>query len=135
MARGQFMRNGLTVDRMMLESGTTSHLTPHVDRVQSKTPCDISIKLADDLKVRSRHKGVRKVSFATDSGRRKVSLSNTLGVPNAGMSLLSVPSLVQKNIGLMFMPRRAVLFDLLDDMATLGYAEQDDDGLFYIADN
>lgn len=135
MTRGQCKRNGRKIDRMMMDGGTTSHLTPHVERVHSKTPCEVVITLTDASTVRSSHKGVRKVSFATDAGPRKVSLSETIVVPDAGMSLLSVPSLVQKNIGLIFMPRRAVLFDLLDDMATLCYAEQDIDGLFYIGND
>ena len=122
-------------DRMMLDSGTTSHLTPLANRVQSKTVCNIPISLADDPTVHSSHKGIRKVTIATDGSPRKASLSDTVVVLNAGMSLLPVPSLVRKDIGVLFMPKKAVLFDLLDDMSILVYAEQDQEGLFYISDD
>ena len=106
-------RNGRrTPDRLMLDSGTTSHLTPHADRVHSKTPCDTPISLADDSIIVATSKGVRSVQFSTDDGSTKVSLSDTLIVPNASLSLLSVPALVNKGIGVLFMPGKAILSDL-----------------------
>lgn len=136
MARGQPKKlSGRNVDKMMLDSGTTPYLTPHADRVQCKMACDVPITLADESTVRATHKGIRKVDFPTGDGAQKLSLSDTLVVPDAVMSLVSVPSLVKKDIGVLFTPSRAVLFDLRDDMRTLGYATQDKDGLFYIADD
>lgn len=122
-------------DRIMIDSGTTTHITPFANRVVSKTPQNVLITLADESTVRSSHCGVRKVTFMTDNGPQKVSLSKTLVVPDAGMSLLSVPALTKKDIGVFFMPGFAVLYDLLNDFNVLGYAEQDQDGLFFISDD
>lgn len=51
------------------------------------------------------------------------------------MSVLLIPELIEKNIAVFFLPRKAVLIDLEDITAFLGYATQYQDGLFYISDN
>lgn len=108
---------------------------PLANPVQKKMLCEIPITLADESIVQSSHKGVREVCFLTGTGICRVSSSNTLLVPDAGLSSLSVPSLVQKDIDVLFMPRCAVLLDLQDDMATLGFVEQEKDGLFCTAEH
>lgn len=50
------------------------------------------------------------------------------------MSLLSVQSLAKKNIATLFMPGKALLMDLEDNMKILGRGLQDADGQFYIDD-
>lgn len=60
------------------------------------------------------HTDTRRGPLCVDEDVRIVRLSNKLVVPDAEMSLMSVPALFQKNIGVIFMPRYAVLFDLLD---------------------
>ena len=51
------------------------------------------------------------------------------------MSLISIPSVVKKNIVQLFLPGIAILFDLEDEYLILGYASQDENGLFYIDDH
>ena len=123
-----------TVDKMMLDSGTTSHLTSNPGKVTNTQIANISIKLADDSTMNGTARGTREVRWVTENGTSKVSLSNTIVVPNAAMSLLSVPSLVNKNIAVMFLPGKAILIDLEDNYSILGYAEQEEDGLFYMDD-
>ena len=123
-----------TVDRMMLDSGTTSHLTSYVDRVEQAKTANIPITLADDSKMTATARGIREVQWKTEEGDNRIRLSNTLVVPNLSMSLLSIPSLVNKNIAVLFLPGKAVLIDLEDNFAVLGYATQEEDGLFYIDD-
>lgn len=48
---------------------------------------------------------------------------------------LNVLSLVNKNIGVLFLPQNATLIDLDDDISILVYASQYDDGLFNISNN
>lgn len=50
------------------------------------------------------------------------------------MSLISLSTLVKKNISVLFVPVKAVLFDMDNGMPILGHAEQDEAGLFYIPD-
>lgn len=135
MAHGPGDQSARKADIMMLESGTTSHLTPCEDRIQATTSSDLSFTLADNSKMRATHSGVRKVRMQSDNGVRAVSLSKTLLVPGAGMSLMSVPALVEKGIGVLFLPGFAVMFDLEDSDHVLGFAKQNTDGLFYVADD
>lgn len=50
------------------------------------------------------------------------------------MSLLSIPSLVGKEIAVLFMPSQAVFIDLQDGNSILGYGTRGEDGLFYVKD-
>ena len=120
------------LDEMMLDSGCTSHMTPHEDRVHWKGACDVSIKLADDSVVTADVKGVRTVKWQSQDGQQPVHLSETLVVPKLSMSLLSIPALVRKNIGVLFIPGKAVLVDLENNLYVLGCGRQGVDGLFYI---
>lgn len=135
MTRHDNGRNGPKADRVMIDSGTKYHITPFAPKVQDMVLRNVEIALADDSPVRSSHSGIRKVSFGTDDGIQNVSLSNTLVVPDAGMSLLSVPDLTLRGIGELFMPGFGVLYDLRDEFRILGYAEQEKDGLFYFLDD
>ena len=135
MEHGKNVNNDRMADPIMLDSGTTSHLTPHADRVSCPKPSDISFTLADNSQMHATHMGVRKVQMRSGQRSCTVSLSNNLIVPDAAMSLMSVPALVKKEIGVLFMPGYAVLFDLLDSNEVLGFAKQYKDGLFYMADD
>ena len=124
-----------SVDRLMLDSGTTTHITPDVATIKDSISTNISIKLADDSNMQATAKGTRSLNWKTDEGDRVLHLSNTLVAPQAAMSLLSIPSLVKKNIAVLFLPGKALFIDLEDDNSILGYGTQDDDGLFYVEDN
>lgn len=128
-------RGGRQPDRMMIDSGTTAHMTARAERVSMKTACESSVQLADNSSMHSESMGTRTVQWITDSGRESVHLSNTLICPDVAISLLSVPALVNKNIAVMFLPGAGFLVDLEDDCSILGTFEQDEDGLFYISDN
>lgn len=135
MARPSYKsRKGQAPDRMLLDSGTTSHMTALSNKVHSKDACDVTIKLADDSTVKASSTGVRTVHWMTDTGKCKVKLSETLVAEDVAISLLSVPALARKNIATLFMPEKALLIDLEADCAILGQATKDKDGLYYIAD-
>lgn len=52
------------------------------------------------------------------------------------MSLLSIPALINKNIAVLFMPKKALLIDLEDNYAIHRISKQSDrDSLFYIGDS
>lgn len=121
-------------DAMMVDSGTTSHMTCKADRVSNKSQCSVSITLADDSQVTATQVGVRMVTWNGLKGTTRVSLSDTLVAPDFKTSLLSVPALVKKNIGALFLPGKAMFIDMLDRNNILGYAFQKPDGLFYISD-
>lgn len=63
---------------------------------------------------------------------RPVHLSDTLVSPKLAVSLLSVPALVDKNIGVIFLPGQGLLVDLENDFKILGFAHLKTDGLSYI---
>ena len=96
-----------SVDRLMLDSGTTTHITPDVATIKDSISTNISIKLADDSNMQATAKGTRSLNWKTDEGDRVLHLSNTLVAPQAAMSLLSIPSLVKKNIAVLFLPGKA----------------------------
>lgn len=123
------------VDRMMLDSGTSAHMTPLGNRLVDTRKSTSDISLADDSTVSSAEIGTRPVEWTADGVRTTVSLSKTMFVPALSTSLLSVPALVNKNIAVLFLPRKAVLLDLEDKNKVLGYALQDSDGLFYISED
>ena len=79
-------------DVMMVDSGTTSHMTGMADRVSNKAACSVAITLADDSQVMATHVGVRKVNWQGLKDPMSVSLSNTLVAPDIKTSLLSVPA-------------------------------------------
>lgn len=126
--------NGLPPDRMLLDSGTTSHMTPLSNRVHGTTDCDVSIRLADDSTVKASATGVRSVHWMSALGRSKVNLSDTLVAKDVALSLLSVPALARKNIATLFMPDKAFFIDLENKNSILGQAARGSDGLFYIED-
>lgn len=107
---------------MMLDSGTTSHLTPKGDRFRSTMSSNVNINLADDSSVKAFSKGVREVRWMTKRGGTKISLSETLVVPNLAMSLFSFPALAQKTIATLFRLRTALMSNLNDNMNILGQA-------------
>lgn len=121
-------------DRMMLDSGTTAHMTNRTDRVEQRKRYETPITLADDSKVKSNSKGIRVVKWKTEHGNVKVSLSETLVAPDISTSLLSIPALAKKDIATLFLPGRAIMFDLMDNFKMIGQATQDRDGLYYITD-
>lgn len=99
-------------DRMMLDSGTSSHMTPYSENVQSKNKCNVSVTLADASRVNAESRGIRSVKWCTEIGKNRVRLPDTLVVPNMSTSLHFVPALMKKTLPVIFMPEKAVLTDL-----------------------
>lgn len=110
-------------------------MTPCKSCVNKMQQCDQAIDLSDDSSVTAKQKGVQTVKSQPPDGVKDVHLSETLFVPDLAMSLLSVPALVRKKIGVMFLPGKAVFIGLEDDFCILAEAFQDKDGLFYIPDD
>ena len=108
MARG----SNRTTDMMMLDSGTSSHMTPHVERVSEKRDCEIPISLADNSTVTAKSKGKRSVTWNGEDGLVKLGLSNTLVSKRLSCSLLSVPALVRKGISVIFTSGKAMMVDV-----------------------
>ena len=123
-----------TQNRLMIDSGTTSHMTPKSETVDDRSDCNIPIWLADDSKAFATCKGTRRVTWCSENGPVNVSLSDTLVSEDIAPNLLSVPALVRKGIFVLFMEGKAILFDSKDGFSVLAYALQDEDGLFYISD-
>lgn len=119
----------------MLNSGTTAHMTPHENTVHHQYSCDFIIAISDDSIITAKTKGVRKVRWKGADGPVTVSLTDTLVAPDAVMSLLSVPALAKKEIAVLFLLDKAILFDLKDNNTILGYVKPADDDLYYIKDN
>lgn len=71
-------KSSLRPELFMLDSGTTSKITPKAQRVTNKQSCDVSILLGDNSKVMADAFGDRKVIWQSEPGPVRVSLSNTL---------------------------------------------------------
>lgn len=91
-------------DRLMLDYFCTLYMTPHNDKVSSKTGFDVSNRLAGDCSVSSKVKGVRAVMFHKGEDTQELNLSETPVTLDMGMSLLSVPVLVRKQQIVPFVP-------------------------------
>lgn len=128
-------KKGTAADIILLDSGTTSHMTLISKNVTSKESCAVHLMLGDDSKVKASTRGVRRVQWQTENGPCTVSLSNTLVLKDLTMSLLSIPALVQKQIATLVLPRKALFIDLKYEYSILGKATQVEYGMFYISDN
>lgn len=58
-----------------------------------------------------------------------IHLSVTIVVPDMAPSLLSISALTKKDISVIFVPGKALLVDLEDNISVLGTAVRADDGL------
>ena len=47
----------LKVDRLMQDSGNTSHMAPNIEQLQNKQPFNVNISLLDDYKVKATSTG------------------------------------------------------------------------------
>lgn len=119
----------------MLGLGTTVRMTSHADNVKVTSNCNMFISLGDNSKIHSSEKGTRSVCWQRIDGSVRVSLRDTLVAPEIAENLLSIAALTREDVAVLFLPQRAILFDLKDYNSILGYASQDFDGLYYIADD
>lgn len=88
MARtGQFSNR--SVGKIMLDSGTTSHLTSLQQKLSNSKSTNVPITLAEDSKITDTAAGIREVNWKTDD-----------------KDVLSIPSLVDKSIAVLFMPEK-----------------------------
>lgn len=101
-------------------------------KVSNTKSTNVPITLAEDYNIIGIAKGIRALNWKTDDGNISIKLSNTVFVPNLSMSLVSIPSLVSNAIAVLFKHAKAVLINVGDDFSTLGYATQEEEGLFYI---
>ena len=114
----------LIEDIMLVDSGTTSHMTERSETVSSRSECDISIALGDDSKVKQTEKGDRRVSWANEDCPRTIKLCETLIADDLAMSLLYAPALAKKGIAVLFLTGNALFIDLKDDINILATAPQ-----------
>ena len=121
------------VDQLMLDSGTTSHMTPYVEQLHNKKPCNVNISLGDDSTVKATSTGTRVVHWAAHDVVTKVSLSETLASEKLAMSLLSGPALAAKGLYVLFTSEEALIIDSLDNFRVIGNAPKQKDGLYYVA--
>lgn len=78
---------------MMLDSGTTTHMTNAIETIHDVSKCNVPISLGDDSEIQATHRGTRTVTWASKNGETDVHLSETLASRELSMSLLSIPAL------------------------------------------
>ena len=105
MARTKSRNPKRSADKMLLDSGTTSHMTPYVHLVKNKEYCNVSISLADDSTISADEIGVRPVMWKGENGPIEVTLSDTLVTPDAAVILLYLLVIVNKGIAVLFVVR------------------------------
>ena len=135
MACLDYQSKNKTSEKVILGSGSTSHLTAPSDKVRNSSPPNVAIRLADYSSITSNAKGTRIDSCKTFDGCQKIHLLNTHVVPDLATYLMSISSLVYKNIAVLFLPVNAVLIDLEDDNSIMFYETQEKNGLFFIFRN
>ena len=82
----------------LLDSGATSHFTPHLSDLHDAVPYNTNVHLADSSTVRSKMKGKVTIKFIADKGHEcSLTLQRVLYVPGLDKRLLSVDSFVHKS--------------------------------------
>lgn len=104
----------LALQKFMLDSETTSHMTANDDQVHSVTERDVQIHLTDENKVYTREQNTKSVRGLTDQVYRELNLSKTLIALHLSRSLLLVRALNRKDSVVLFMLGLAAMFDLKD---------------------
>lgn len=136
MENGRLIQNNCgTPEWMLMDSGTTSHMTPNSVGVHSTEQCDVEVHLVDDSSVLANKKGIRSVHLANDDVDGTVDLSERLVAPNLGGRFLSVPATVRKNLGVIFILAVATMIDLDADKNFLRRTKQSEDGFFFVKDD
>lgn len=110
-------------------------MTPYSSTVYHQLFCNVNIAVADDSVTTAKKKSVRKFRLEGIDKPVTVSLTNKFLAPDAAMSLLSVPAIAEKDIGVLFLYGKAYLFGLKNINYVLGYAEPEGDYLSYVYDN
>ena len=131
-ARANVCNNAAHRRRMMLDSGTTTHMTPDEDELFSTVNCNVSISLGDDSCVQASCKGTNAVTWSGLEGTTEVHLSETLAARDLAMKLLSVPALTKKGMAVLFLPSKTLIVDLRENYKVIGVSHREDDGLYYI---
>lgn len=85
-----------TFDTIMLDFGTTSHITRQVNHLENAETRTVSISLGDDSTIKATHTGSRRAEWHSPYGKTNLTLSNILASPKNSMSLLSIPALASK---------------------------------------
>lgn len=92
-------------DRIMMESGTTTNIKPYADKVE-KTTSNVKIAI-------TKMKCVSEVSWQGADGTGTVLIIEKLIALVARISLPSIPKLAKKNVGVLFLSGKAILFDTI----------------------
>lgn len=93
---------------------------------------NLSFYLSNESDLYAPYIGTHEGSMSGDFKNQAFSVSSTVLMPKSSISLISVPSLVEKNIGVLSMYGYATFLYLDDLNAFLEYSDQVSDGLFYI---
>lgn len=99
--RQSSMRN---VDKMMLGSGTNSHLTSLQQKVSTSKLTDVPITLDDDSKINGTAEGIRDEDRKTDDGYASIKVWKKIFILNLSMDLRLIASIVNKKIAVLLMP-------------------------------
>lgn len=126
---------GRCADRIVLYIGTMSQTTVTLDRVSQKHKMYKQITLAKYLTMHMTGVDRRNIQTIAENCEVTIALSNTIVLPDTGMSLFSVPAKKpRKTSGVTFKPGLAGITVITDGFPVLGYATAEDDGLFYLND-
>ncbi|PXF39675.1 Copia protein [Gracilariopsis chorda] len=117
---------------MMLDSGTSSHMTRTERSLTDIQSCSVPIALGDKSLLHADRKGIKRVRWTANSCTTEVHLSNTLCSSELAMDLLSVPALAEKGFVVLFTKEQALILDRTENFRVVGIAPRDADGLYYI---
>eukprot|EP00737_Agarophyton_chilense_P000933 gb/GEZJ01001039.1/.p1 GENE.gb/GEZJ01001039.1/~~gb/GEZJ01001039.1/.p1 ORF type:complete len:312 (-),score=43.94 gb/GEZJ01001039.1/:3064-3999(-) len=110
------------LEEFILDSGTTIHMTPHLDSLEQTRTCNVNIALGDDSIVKAGVEGTLTVKWNHCEQNTTVKLTRTLGLESLSMNLLSIPALTSDDLDVLFMPDHAYIIDLRDKFQIIGTA-------------
>lgn len=73
----RIVSRNISVDKLMLGSGTRSHITPDVTTMKNPISINITIKMADNTNMKATSKGLRSLNWKTYEGDIVLHLFNT----------------------------------------------------------
>ena len=124
-----------TIELMMLDSGTTTHMIQDIESLEDTSICGVPISLGDDSQITATHWGSTRVTWKWQGGETEVEMTGTRAAPNLAMRLLSILALTEKGLCVLSVLAKAVIMEIEDDILVLGTAFKGSDGLSYIPTN
>lgn len=121
--------NVLNVNRWIMDTGSTMHMTGSTKSFTRRVPCNVNIKLADGRMVIASERGPGSiVGRGPDGNSVQIKLKELFYVPGLTENVLSVSQVTNGGYSVVFGPKN---FRIMDDCNVIAVGEKSD-GLYFL---